>query len=81
MRRRVWWCIYGLDKALSIALGRPSGAHDDDCNVEMRESLYSSVVALTDIFVAAELDDSQMLVFFAGEHVSPSMSYMTAFVP
>jgi hypothetical protein len=39
IRRRVWWCIYGLDKVLSIALGRPSGTLDEDCNVEMRRSL------------------------------------------
>ncbi|KAK4688123.1 hypothetical protein P7C73_g1987, partial [Tremellales sp. Uapishka_1] len=29
-RRRVWWCVYGLDKILSVSLGRPSGINDDD---------------------------------------------------
>ncbi|ORY25832.1 fungal-specific transcription factor domain-domain-containing protein [Naematelia encephala] len=34
-RRRVWWCVYGLDKILSVSLGRPSGIDDDDCDVEL----------------------------------------------
>jgi hypothetical protein len=29
-RQRVWWCVYGLDKLVSISLGRPSGITDDD---------------------------------------------------
>jgi hypothetical protein len=29
-RRRVWWCVYGLDRSLSVSLGRPSGINDDD---------------------------------------------------
>jgi hypothetical protein len=29
-RQRVWWCVYGLDKLVSISLGRPSGIFDDD---------------------------------------------------
>jgi len=37
IRRRVWWCVYGLDRVLSMALGRPSGANDDDCDVELRK--------------------------------------------
>ena len=41
MRRRVWWCVYGLDRVLSIALGRPSGAHDEDCDVELRKPRLS----------------------------------------
>ncbi|KAK0498377.1 hypothetical protein EDD18DRAFT_1351062 [Armillaria luteobubalina] len=65
MRRRVWWCVYGIDRVLSIALGRPSGAHDDDCNVEM----------------PAELDDAQLLASVEGATISKTGdSYMTGFV-
>ncbi|KAK8858801.1 hypothetical protein IAR55_003031 [Kwoniella newhampshirensis] len=39
-RRRVWWCVYGLDKILSVSLGRPSGVNDDDCDVELPSDQY-----------------------------------------
>ncbi|PBL02106.1 hypothetical protein ARMGADRAFT_954261 [Armillaria gallica] len=65
MRRRVWWCVYGIDRVLSIALGRPSGAHDDDCNVEM----------------PAELDDAQLLASVEGAPITKTgESFMTGFV-
>ena len=91
MRRRVWWCVYELDRVLSIALGRPSGAHDDDCDVEMRESTgYFEVLhietsrtnACSGAVIAVELDDSQLLVMCEGSTVSPAgtTSYMTGFV-
>src|SRR5882672_3374111 len=38
IRRRVWWCVYGLDRVLSMCLGRPSGASDDDCDTELRKA-------------------------------------------
>ena len=33
--RRVWWSVYGLDRLLSVCLGRPMGVEDDDCDCEM----------------------------------------------
>ncbi|EKG22393.1 Transcription factor fungi [Macrophomina phaseolina MS6] len=32
MGRRVWWSVYGLDRLLSMCLGRPMAADDDDCD-------------------------------------------------
>ncbi|KAG8907057.1 hypothetical protein FRB99_005434 [Tulasnella sp. 403] len=34
-RRKVWWCVYGLDRMLAVALGRPLGVEDSDCDVEL----------------------------------------------
>ena len=34
-RRKVWWCVYGLDRMLAVALGRPLGIDDVDCDVEL----------------------------------------------
>ncbi|KAJ7590742.1 fungal-specific transcription factor domain-containing protein [Mycena floridula] len=65
LRRRIWWCVYGLDKVLSIALGRPCGAHDDDCNIEM----------------PTELDDTQLLDSSDGKTVIPDpSSYMVGYI-
>lgn len=33
--RRVWWSVYGLDRLLSMCLGRPMAADDDDCDCEL----------------------------------------------
>jgi len=35
IRRRVWWSVYGLDRVLSITLGRPSAIFDFDCDCEL----------------------------------------------
>ncbi|WVQ78503.1 hypothetical protein IAT38_000589 [Cryptococcus sp. DSM 104549] len=50
-RRRVWWCVYGLDKMLSVSLGRPSGINDDDCDVELPTDDYccEDVESLTEL--------------------------------
>ncbi|KAJ4472128.1 fungal-specific transcription factor domain-containing protein [Lentinula aciculospora] len=67
-RRRVWWCVYGLDRVLSISLGRPSGTHEDDYDVEL----------------PSELDDAQLAALRDGALPSYSIptrkSYMTGFV-
>lgn len=81
-------CVYGLDCVLSIALGRPCGAHDDDRDVEMRKSSLSSPyqactatrkgTTLTDLRlrwfvpVAAELDDAQLFATCEGSTASPA---------
>jgi len=33
-RRKIWWSVYTLDRMLALALGRPIGAEDVDCDVE-----------------------------------------------
>ncbi|KAJ3867693.1 fungal-specific transcription factor domain-containing protein [Lentinula novae-zelandiae] len=67
-RRRVWWCVYGLDRVLSISLGRPSGTHEDDYDVEL----------------PSELDDAQLAALREGTFPSNSVpskkSYMIGFV-
>ncbi|EOD50241.1 putative fungal specific transcription factor domain-containing protein [Neofusicoccum parvum UCRNP2] len=35
MGRRVWWSVYGLDRLLSMCLGRPMAVDDDDCDCEL----------------------------------------------
>lgn len=34
-RRKVWWGVYVLDRMLAIALGRPLGVNDSDCDAEL----------------------------------------------
>ncbi|KAF8592537.1 hypothetical protein K439DRAFT_1400441 [Ramaria rubella] len=34
IRRKVWWSVYTLDRMLAIALGRPLGIDDRDCDAE-----------------------------------------------
>ncbi|KAF9652607.1 hypothetical protein BDM02DRAFT_3088957, partial [Thelephora ganbajun] len=64
IRRRVWWCVYGLDRVLSMALGRPSGANDDDCDVEL----------------PVEIDDGQLQSSAEGNTLSPGENFMTGFI-
>ncbi|KAJ4472260.1 putative fungal-specific transcription factor [Lentinula aciculospora] len=33
-RRKIWWGVYTLDRMLAVALGRPLGINDSDCDVE-----------------------------------------------
>lgn len=35
VRRRVWWCLYVMDRLLSMNLGRPLAIEDADCDVEI----------------------------------------------
>ncbi|KDN42921.1 hypothetical protein RSAG8_06447, partial [Rhizoctonia solani AG-8 WAC10335] len=61
-RRRAWWCVYGLDRMLAVALGRPVGIDDADCDVEL----------------PVPLDDEALQEFFARKPVdrsSPSLMY------
>ncbi|KAG8218413.1 hypothetical protein J3R82DRAFT_4038 [Butyriboletus roseoflavus] len=34
-RRKIWWGVYCLDRMLALALGRPLGVEDSDCDVEL----------------------------------------------
>lgn len=47
MRRRVFWCCYNLDRAISVTLGRPQGITDNDIDVEVRSQLLVDLQALT----------------------------------
>ncbi|KAH9204049.1 fungal-specific transcription factor domain-containing protein, partial [Leptodontidium sp. 2 PMI_412] len=41
-RRRVWYCIYVLDRLVSLQLGRPPAIHEDYCNVSLPSRLGDS---------------------------------------
>lgn len=34
-RRKVWWCVYGLDRILALQLGRPLGIEDVDVDLDL----------------------------------------------
>lgn len=40
LRRRIFWCCYNLDRAISVTLGRPQGITDGDINVEVCQAPY-----------------------------------------
>jgi hypothetical protein len=35
MSRRLWWCVYSLDRVVSICLGRPFAVDDRDCACDL----------------------------------------------
>ena len=49
-RRKVWWGCYILDRMLALALGRPLGIADSDCDAE----------------VPVDVDDENLQEYFAG---------------
>ncbi|KAF7342801.1 hypothetical protein MSAN_01995800 [Mycena sanguinolenta] len=49
-RRKTWWGAYALDRMLALALGRPLGINDTDCDVEY----------------PVEVDDEHLPEYFAG---------------
>ncbi|KAJ7276174.1 fungal-specific transcription factor domain-containing protein [Mycena haematopus] len=52
-RRKIWWGVYSLDRMLALALGRPLGVNDSDCDVEY----------------PVEVDDEHLPEYFAGASV------------
>ena len=63
-RRKIWWGVYTLDRMLALALGRPLGAEDVDCDVEL----------------PIGFDDDFLPDFFAGAPIaSETPSLMTGF--
>ncbi|KAJ7499149.1 fungal-specific transcription factor domain-containing protein [Mycena latifolia] len=52
-RRKIWWGVYSLDRMLALALGRPLGINDSDCDVEY----------------PAEVDDEHLPEYFSGAAV------------
>ncbi|KAJ3523020.1 hypothetical protein NM688_g8792 [Phlebia brevispora] len=64
-RRKVWWGCYTLDRMLALALGRPLGIADSDCDVEL----------------PVDVDDENLPEYFAGATMSRnSPSLMKGFV-
>ncbi|KIY71796.1 hypothetical protein CYLTODRAFT_418512 [Cylindrobasidium torrendii FP15055 ss-10] len=64
MRRRVWWCVYCIDRLLSVTLGRPCGVHDDDCNVGLPSEVDDSQLSPSEGGVS-NAGDSYMIGFIA----------------
>ncbi|KAF7355118.1 hypothetical protein MSAN_01427400 [Mycena sanguinolenta] len=57
-RRKIWWGVYALDRMLALALGRPLGVNDTDCDVEL----------------PVEVDDEHLPEYFAGASIpQPSL--------
>ncbi|THH06739.1 hypothetical protein EW146_g9520 [Bondarzewia mesenterica] len=64
-RRKIWWGVYTLDRMLALALGRPLGIEDVDCDVEL----------------PVAVDDETLSSFFSGDVMSSdSASLMTGFI-
>jgi hypothetical protein len=49
-RRRAWWGAYIMDRMLAVALGRPFGVSDGDCDVEL----------------PVPVDDEDLVTYFKG---------------
>lgn len=49
-RRKIWWGVYTLDRMLALALGRPLGVNDSDCDAEL----------------PVEVDDESLPEYFTG---------------
>lgn len=57
-RKKVWWGVYTLDRMLAVALGRPLGVHDADCDVEL----------------PADVDDENLQEYYKGTQLpQPSL--------
>ena len=65
-----------------MALGRPSGTNDDDCDVELRKSqvLPLGGIAANPFFAAIEIDDGQLQSTSEGNALSPGENFMTGFI-
>lgn len=64
-RRKIWWGVYTLDRMLAVALGRPLGINDSDCDVEY----------------PLDVDDDKLPEYFSGAPMSQNpMSLMTGII-
>ncbi|KAF5370087.1 hypothetical protein D9758_001267 [Tetrapyrgos nigripes] len=64
-RRKIWWGVYSLDRMLAVALGRPLGINDSDCDVEF----------------PVEVDDEDLPEYFQGASMnSKPLSLMSGSV-
>ncbi|KAK9465450.1 fungal-specific transcription factor domain-containing protein [Lipomyces arxii] len=48
-RKRAFWCAYGLDKYLSVVLGRPSIFHDEDIDQDLPALVNDEDLSQTEI--------------------------------
>ncbi|KAH8830218.1 fungal-specific transcription factor domain-containing protein [Flagelloscypha sp. PMI_526] len=64
LRRKIWWGVYTLDRMLAVALGRPLGINDADCDVEY----------------PVEVDDDDLANYFTGNTLNQPRPLMSGFV-
>lgn len=50
MRRRLWWCVYNLDRLVSTCVGRPSGISDEVISTQVRRPFFQRYLPLTQQF-------------------------------
>lgn len=48
-RKRLFWCVYGLDRAVAMALGRPHSISEKDIDAEVSEVCNQYEEAVTDL--------------------------------
>ncbi|KAH8106241.1 fungal-specific transcription factor domain-containing protein [Cristinia sonorae] len=64
-RRKVWWGCYTMDRMLALALGRPLGIADSDCDIEL----------------PVDVEDENLPQYFAGATMTQaSPSLMRGFI-
>ncbi|KAJ3981533.1 putative fungal-specific transcription factor [Lentinula detonsa] len=64
-RRKIWWGVYTLDRMLAVALGRPLGINDSDCDVEY----------------PIDVDDDNLAEYFSGSLMAKNnTSLMTGII-
>lgn len=63
-RRKIFWNVYSLDRMLALALGRPLGIDDSDCDVEY----------------PVDADDEDLPSFFAGTSTAQQPSLVAGMV-
>jgi len=56
-RKKVWWSVYALDRMLALALGRPLGVEDSDCDAEFPVDVDDE--ALPEYFNGNPVDQKQ----------------------
>lgn len=57
-RRKIWWGVYTLDRMLALALGRPLGVNDSDCDAELPVEVDDE--NLPEYFTGAQLPQKQL---------------------
>lgn len=50
LRTRIFWVVYSIDRTLATILGRPIGLRDEACDLRVRTSLDTLVIADTSSF-------------------------------
>jgi len=63
-RRKTWWGVYTLDRMLALALGRPLGVNDNDCDVEL----------------PVDVDDQDLTEYFSGATLQSKQPLMNGFI-